>query len=248
MNAKGTAEKAKKTTAKKPAKKAVKTSKAKANARTELVMILDRSGSMSDVVSDTIGGFNGMIDRQKKEAGECKVSTVLFDDEVEVLHNRVDLREIRPITEREYNTRGCTALLDAVGRAINHHIVVQRHLPENQRADKVVFVIITDGLENASREYTGQTIRRLVKQEQEKWGWEFIFIGANIDAIAAAGNIGIRRERAVNFHCDKTGVGHTFMSVCKAVSNVRACKTVEDCCADGTSWREEVDADFEKRK
>lgn len=173
--------------------------------RTELVFILDRSGSMSGLESDTIGGYNAMLEKQKKEAGEATVTTVLFDDQYELLHDRIDLKGIAPITDREYYVRGCTALLDAIGKTIQKIANVQKHTSSENRADKVLFVITTDGMENASREYTYDKIRALVERQKQEYGWEFLFLGANIDAISTARRFGIGADRAVNYHADSQG-------------------------------------------
>ncbi len=215
--------------------------------RTELVFVLDRSGSMGGRESDVIGGFNSLLEKQKKEAGECRVSTVLFDDRMEVLHRRTSIRDVAPIGDREYNVRGMTALLDALGHAVRFHIDVQRHAPENRKADKVVFAVVTDGMENASRTFTPEAVRELVKNQTEEWGWEFLFLGANIDAITAAADIGIRAERAVNYHCDSQGLDMTYDAVNKAVSNIRKHRRVEDLDERGESWRTHVDRDYGSR-
>ncbi|MDA8226514.1 MAG: VWA domain-containing protein, partial [Desulfitobacterium hafniense] len=156
---------------------------------TELVFILDKSGSMSGLESDTIGGFNAMVSKQQKEPGEAIVTTVLFDDNYELLHDRISIKGIRPITEKEYYVGGCTALLDAIGKTIQKISNVQKQTSEDQRADKVVLVITTDGMENASREYTADSIKKMIERQKEKYDWEFIFLGANIDAIATAAKV-----------------------------------------------------------
>ena len=163
---------------------------------TELVFILDKSGSMSGLESDTIGGYNAMLIKQQKEPGEAIVTTVLFDDNYELLHDRINIKGIRPITEKEYYVGGSTALLDAIGKTIQKISNVQQHTSEEQRADKVVLVITTDGMENASREYTAALIKKMVERQKEKYGWEVIFLGANIDAISAAERVGISADRA----------------------------------------------------
>lgn len=158
---------------------------------TELVFILDRSGSMQGLEKDTIGGFNAMLEKQKKEPGEALVSTVLFDDRIEMLHDRVKLGEVRPITEKEYCVRGCTALLDAVGGAIRHIGNIHKYARPEDVPERTLFVITTDGMENASRRYTADKVRRMIEHEKEKYGWEFLFLGANIDAVETAGSLGI---------------------------------------------------------
>lgn len=208
---------------------------------TELVFILDRSGSMSGLESDTIGGFNSMLEKQKKEPGEANVTTVLFDDRYEVLHNRIDLKGIEPITEKEYFVRGNTALLDAIGKTVQTVGSTQKHTAEELRADKVIFVIITDGLENASREYSFDQIKEMVERQKQKYGWEFIFLGANIDAIAVAGRFGIGADRASSYHADSKGTVLNYQTVCSFVSDVRASKPVD------ASWKRKIEDDFNRR-
>ena len=186
---------------------------------TELVFILDRSGSMGGLESDTIGGFNGMIDRQKKEGEKVNVTTILFDDKVEIIHDRFPIEMIQPLTDKEYYVRGCTALLDAVGQAINKIDKVQKHLPEEHKAGKVLFVITTDGLENSSKEFSYTDIRRLIEAKKE-CGWEFLFLGANIDAGEEAEKIGISRGKSVTFENDSKGVALNFEVVGKVVRQV----------------------------
>lgn len=213
----------------------------KAN-RTELVFILDRSGSMCGLERDTIGGFNAMLEQQKREAGEAVVTTVLFDDRYELLHDRIDLRGVAPITEREYFVRGTTALLDAVGRTINKIAAAQRHTAPGLRADKVLFVITTDGYENASREFSHGQIKAMIQREREEYGWEFLFLGANIDAVAAAGQLGIREDRAVTSHADSQAVQLNYQTISAAVSSMRACGQVP------SAWKAPVERDFRGRK
>ena len=210
--------------------------------RTELVFILDRSGSMSGLESDTIGGYNAMLEKQKKEAGEATVTTVLFDDKYELLHDRIDLKGIAPITDREYYVRGCTALLDAIGKTIQKIANVQKHTSPENRADKVLFVITTDGMENASREYTYDKIHALVERQKQEYGWEFLFLGANIDAISTARRFGIGADRAVNYHADSQGTRLNYDAVGKAVSAVRAGRPLS------AEWRKDIDADYRGRK
>lgn len=212
---------------------------------TELVFILDRSGSMGGLEKDTIGGFNSLIGNQKKEEGEALVSTVLFDNETEVLHDRVPVEKLEEMTEKQYYVRGCTALLDAVGGAIHHIGNVHKYAREEDRPEKTLFVITTDGMENASREYTYEKVKEMIERQKEKYGWEFLFLGANIDAVDVAGRMGIRPERAVNYECDSAGTAVNYRAVGKAVSSLRRCKDAEPCvCAD---WAVEVDADYKKR-
>lgn len=211
--------------------------------RTELVFILDRSGSMSGLESDTIGGYNVMLEKQKKEPGEATVTTVLFDDGYELLHDRMNIQDIAPMTDREYYVRGCTALLDAIGKTINKIANAQRHTIPQKRADKVLFVITTDGMENASRAYNDQEIRRMVKLEKEKYGWEFLFLGANIDAIGTAKRFGIGADRAVNYHPDAQGTALNYEVVNDAISHVRTCAAPMS-----ASWKDRIEQDFKRRK
>lgn len=216
---------------------------------TELVFILDRSGSMGGLESDTIGGFNSMIKKQKKEDGEAFVSMVLFDDVSEVIHDRVPIRDVKKLTDDEYFVRGCTALLDAVGSAIDHIGNVQKYAREEDRPAKTLFVITTDGLENASRRYTFKRVKKMIKRQQEKYNWEFLFLGANIDAIEVAGNMGISRDRAANYHCDEVGTALNYEVLEKAVTRVRACKSdMMHAAFTGGAWKEDIDRDFETRK
>lgn len=209
--------------------------------RTELVFILDRSGSMSGLESDTIGGYNAMLEKQKKEAGEATVTTVLFDDKYELLHDRIDLKGIAPITDREYYVRGCTALLDAIGKTIQKIANVQKHTSPENRADKVLFVITTDGMENASREYTYDKIRALVERQKQEYGWEFLFLGANIDAAAEAKRFGISEDRAVTYKCDAAGTALNYDVISEAVCHVRASRPLD------AGWKARIDQDVRKR-
>lgn len=188
---------------------------------TELVFILDRSGSMSGFEADTIGGFNATIEKQKKQDGKVYVSTVLFDNDSEVIHDRVDINEIRPMTENEYQVGGCTALLDAIGGAIHHIGNIHKYARPEDVPEHTVFVITTDGMENASHRYSSQEIKSKIKRQNEKYGWEFIFLAANIDAVETAESIGIRRERAANYRQTKEGVGRSYYAMCEAITSVR---------------------------
>lgn len=214
----------------------------KKNDVTELVMILDRSGSMSGLESDTIGGYNGMLEKQKKTPGKVLVSTVLFDDETEVLYDRVPLGKMSRMTDREYFTRGCTALLDAVGGAVTHINRVQAEMAPEEVPAKTIFVIITDGLENASREYRYAQVRQMIEQRKEKDGWEFIFLGANIDAIKEAGRFGIGADRAVNYNSDSEGTELNYRVLGDAVRMMRSCSAPID-----GKWKELIEEDFKKR-
>ena len=214
---------------------------------TEIVFILDRSGSMSGLEKDTIGGYNSLIKKQKKEDGEAYISTVLFDDRTEVLHDRVGLDKIKPMTEEEYYVRGCTALLDAVGGAIHHIGNVHKYAREEDRPEKTLFIITTDGQENSSRMYTYEKVKRMVERQKKKYGWEFLFLGANIDAVAEAGRFGIKPDRAVNYECDEIGTAVNYRALNKAVSRVRNCAANEIDKALAADWKEEIEADYKKR-
>ena len=208
---------------------------------TELVFILDRSGSMQGLEGDTIGGFNAMIEKQKKEPGEAFVSTVLFDDQTEVLHDRVKVGEVRPITEKEYYVRGCTALLDAVGGAIHHIGNIHKYARREDVPEKTMFIITTDGYENASRRYDYETVRHMIQRQKEKYGWEFLFLGANIDAAKEAARFGIGADRAVNYKCDKAGTALNYEVISEAVCSVRAARPL------GADWKRRIDEDVQKR-
>lgn len=191
---------------------------------TELVFILDRSGSMSGLEADTIGGFNGMIEKQKKEKGEVVVSAVLFDDVSEVLYDRVDIRKIPPMTDKQYFVRGCTALLDAVGSSVQYIKNVRKGLPKEERPEKTIFIITTDGMENASTMYSYAKVKEMIKKRQTK-NWEFIFLGANIDAAAEADRMGIKASRAVNYTCDAVGTALNYQVLNETVRKMRGCST-----------------------
>ena len=213
---------------------------------TEIVFILDRSGSMSGLEADTIGGYNSLLEKQKKEKGEAIVSTILFDDTQEVLHDRVDLSKMQPITDKEYYVRGCTALLDAVGGAIHHIGNVHKYAREEDRPEKTLFIITTDGMENSSHRYTYDKVKKMVERQKEKYGWEFLFLGANIDAIEVAGRFGIKPDRAVKFECDSEGTAVNYKALSKAVSQVREAKCCSFMALSG-DWKEEIEEDYKKR-
>ena len=210
---------------------------------TELVMILDRSGSMSGLETDTIGGYNAMLEKQRKEPGEVLVTTVLFDDKIERLHDRVPLSRLSPITDREYYVRGCTALLDAIGGTIRHIAGIHKYAREEDRPEKTIFIITTDGLENASHRYSYQRVRQMVEKEQEKYGWEFLFLGANMDAIAEARRFGISADRAANYQCDSEGTRLNYEVLGDAVCELRSPFAAPM----GASWKARIDRDFRKR-
>lgn len=219
------------------------------NNLTEIVFILDRSGSMSGLESDTIGGFNSMIKKQKEETdGNALVSTVLFDHESIVLHDRVPLTEVKPLTEDDYQVRGSTALLDAVGDAVKHIRNVHKYAREEDRPQKTLFVITTDGMENASERYSYKDIKRLIEKQKEQHSWEFIFLGANIDAIEVAGNLGIDARRAVNYHADHRGTAQAFGAISNFACEFAARDIEMDEFFSSDSWRKNIDKDFEDRK
>lgn len=215
---------------------------------TEFVFILDRSGSMSGLEKDTIGGFNSLIAKQKKEEGEAVISVVLFDDEQEVLYDRVPLNRIEPMNDDQYYVRGCTALLDALGSAVHHIGNVHKYAREEDRPEKTLFIITTDGMENSSRRYTYKRVKRMVEQHKENYGWEFLFLGANIDAIETAGRFGIHANRAVDYECDSEGTQLNYEVLSKAVSRVRMSKScMSTSAALGDDWADEIHADYQKR-
>lgn len=209
---------------------------------TELVFILDRSGSMAGLEGDTIGGFNAMIEKQKKAEGSAFVSTVLFNSLSTVIHDRVDVKQIEPLTERQYEVGGCTALLDAVGKAIHHIGNVHKYAREEDRPEHTLFVITTDGMENASVQYTAQQVKQKIQRQKEKYGWEFMFLGANIDAVKAAGNIGIAKERAVTYSSDSQGTQLNYEVISDAVTHMRCCNKLP------ANWKERIEADRKNRK
>ena len=210
------------------------------NDLTELVFILDRSGSMAGLEEDVIGGFNSMIDKQKAEPGACYVTTLLFDHEIVTLHDRVPLEDIEPLTDNDYSVRGCTALIDAIGTAVTRIDNIHKYLRPEDKPSSVMFVITTDGLENASKEYSSDKVKKMIEKKKEL-GWEFLFIGANIDAVETAKHFGIAEDRAVNYHADKTGTSAVFSAIGKAVGAMRRSAPLEAC------WSREIEEDYASR-
>ncbi len=209
---------------------------------TELVLILDRSGSMSGLEKDTIGGFNSMLEKQRKEPGDAVVSTVLFDNETEVIHDRVAIADVPNLTDKKYFVRGCTALLDAVGGAIHHIGNVHKYARKEDVPEKTLFIITTDGMENASHRYTYDKVRHMIERQKERCGWEFLFLGANIDAAAEASRFGIDESMAANYHCDEAGTALNYEVISEAITSVRACAAPLS-----ADWKKKIDADYKKR-
>ncbi len=209
---------------------------------TELVFILDRSGSMAGLESDTIGGFNSMIEKQRKQDGECYVSTVLFDDVSEVLHDRISLDNVPKMTDRNYTVRGCTALIDAIGGAIHHIGNIHKYARNEDVPENTMFIITTDGCENASHRYTSEQVKKMIERQKSKYGWEFLFIGANIDAVETAGRYGIAPDRAVNYHADEKGTSVVYETVANAVCTMRTEKKLN------ADWGNNINEDYENRK
>jgi len=212
------------------------------NNLTELVFILDRSGSMAGLEADTVGGFNAMIEKQRREEGECFVSTVLFDNDSQVLHDRVRLADIAPLTEKEYSVGGCTALIDALGGAIHHIGNVHKYARPEDVPAHTMFIITTDGMENASQRYSSDRVKKMIRRQKERYGWEFLFIGANIDAVETAARYGIDKERAVNYRADGKGTRVVYDTVANAVCAMRTAQTVPD------DWSAPIDEDFRNRQ
>ena len=209
---------------------------------TEIVFILDRSGSMSGLEADTIGGFNSLVRKQRKEEGEAVVSTVLFDDACEVIHDRVPMDRLEELTEDTYFVRGCTALLDAVGGAIHHIGNIHKYARDEDRPEKTLFIITTDGMENASRRYTYANVKKMVERQKEKYGWEFLFLGANMDAIEAARHIGIHADRAVTYQNDEAGTALNYEVMEEAIHHVRSCAAPLS-----AAWKSRIDEDVQRR-
>lgn len=212
---------------------------------TEVVFILDRSGSMGGLEADTIGGYNSMLERQKKEEGDAYVSTILFDDETQVLHDRMPIAKAEPLTDKTYYVRGCTALLDAVGGAIHHIGNIHKYAREEDRPEKTIFIITTDGMENASRRYRYEQVKKMVERQKKKYHWEFLFLGANIDAIDVADRFGVDAGHAVRFHNDSQGIRENYQALSRVLCAFRADSADE--CAIDESWKESIEADYADR-
>lgn len=208
---------------------------------TEIIFILDRSGSMSGLEADTIGGFNSMIEKQKKADGEALISTVLFDNTTEVLHDRMNIQNIKPMTDEDYSVRGCTALLDAIGGAIHHIGNIHKYARSEDVPEHTMFVITTDGMENASHMYDSKKVKQMIERQKIKYGWEFLFLGANIDAVETARSFGISEDRAVNYHPDREGTQLNYEVVSEAISAVRTSHTLS------AEWKIRIDEDYETR-
>lgn len=212
------------------------------NNATELVFILDRSGSMAGLEKDTIGGFNAMLKKQKEVEGECRITTVLFDNQINILHDRLDIQAIGSLTEKDYQVGGSTALLDAIGSTINKIGNVQKHSSHEHRASKVLFVIITDGEENSSREFSSERVKKMIEHQMKRYNWEFIFLGANIDAVETSKMYGIRPDRTQNYHADAKGVNLNFDVMSKTVANFRMNASIDE------DWKDQIEKDFEERQ
>lgn len=209
---------------------------------TEIVFIIDRSGSMSGLESDTVGGFNSMIAKQKSNEGDALVTTVLFSNESQLLHDRISIKDVKPLTPSDYFVCGCTALLDAIGKAIIHIADIHKYAREEDVPAHTLFIITTDGMENASRFFSSRQVKELIETKKQKLGWEFLFLGANIDAVKTAENFGINADRAVNYHADSKGTKLNYEVLSEAISTVRTSSYLDD------SWKKKIDEDFLKRK
>ena len=209
---------------------------------TELVFILDRSGSMAGLEGDTIGGFNAMIEKQKKEPGEAYVSTILFDNVSEVLHDRVSLESVPKMTDRDYIVRGCTALIDAIGGAIKHIGNIHKYARPEDVPEHTMFIITTDGMENASRRFSSDEVKKMIERQKAEFGWEFLFIGANIDAVQTAAQFGIGHDRAVNYHADSQGTQVLYETLCAPISAMRSNKVID------ADWGRDISKDYNSRK
>ena len=208
---------------------------------TELVFILDKSGSMGGLEPDTIGGYNSMLKKQQEVEGECRITTVLFNNNYELLHDRIDIKAVSPITEKEYFVGGPTALIDAVGSTIHKIVKAQKHTGEDFQAEKVMFVIITDGEENSSREYSLEKVKAQIEKQKSEYGWEFIFLGANLDSVETAGRFGIAKDRAIDYIADKSGTRLNFKVMASAVTTFREAGTVDE------AYFDEIREDVKRR-
>ena len=209
---------------------------------TEIIFILDKSGSMSGLEKDTIGGFNSLLEKQSKEEGEAVISTVLFNDKMEVIHDRVDIKQVSLLTDKDYCVCGCTALLDAMGNSINHIRKIYSNLKDEEKPEKTLFIITTDGMENSSREYTYPKLKKLIESSKEELGYEFIFLGANIDSVGEARKFGIEEDCAVDYRCDSVGIQTNFMALDEAIKSTRVSKKMSK------TWRKSIDNDLKNRK
>ena len=216
---------------------------------TEIVFILDRSGSMSGLEADTIGGFNSMLKKQQKEEGEAYISTVLFDDKTEVLYDRVPINKVEPMNDNQYYVRGCTALLDAIGGAIHHIGNVHKYARPEDVPEKTLFIITTDGMENASRRYDYNKVKKMVEHQKKRYNWEFIFLGANIDAVSVAGRFGVAANRAVRYECDSAGTALNYSVMSNIISGVRKSASAQAMGAmlDESEALEEIKEDYKNR-
>lgn len=208
---------------------------------TELVFILDKSGSMCDLVEDTIGGFNSLIEKQKAQEDDCKVTTVLFDNTMSTVHDRVSLDEVEPMTDDDYVPFGCTALIDAIGSTVEHIEKIHKYARREDVPESTMFVIITDGLENASHIYSSGKVKKMIEKRKEKDGWEFLFIGANIDSVETARGFGINEDRAIDYRADHSGTKVVYETVSKAVGCMRASRPLQQ------SWSEDIERDYKSR-
>lgn len=211
-------------------------------ATTEIVFILDRSGSMAGLESDTIGGFNALIEKQKRQGSAARISLILFDDQTDIVLDRVPIMQVGALSEDEYYVRGCTALLDAVGKSVTHISGLHQSMKKENRPEKTLFIITTDGMENSSQEYSLSQVKNLIEKQKERYHWEFLFLGANIDAIKTADSMGIRANRSANFHADEKGLMKKFKAIDSAISKIQSVEELDD------DWAAELNADYDQRK
>lgn len=210
-------------------------------AATEIVFILDRSGSMAGLESDTIGGFNALIEKQKRQGSAARISLILFDDQTDIVLDRVPIMQVGALSEDEYYVRGCTALLDAVGKSITHFSWLHQSMRKENRPEKTLFIITTDGMENSSQEYSLSQVRNLIEKQKERYHWEFLFLGANIDAVKTADSMGIRANRSANFHADEKGLMKKFKAIDSVISKIQSVEELDD------DWAAELNADYDQR-